>query len=173
MPSSSTTSTHLEKSLITHFRRIFIHLSLSARWEELDYLLDTFASTLDLSDHSLQLAFYPSSLPRQERNTAAVRAEIEVLEDLSRRSRALKASERVDEAGTKCADIGWGLKGVGREREGEMWCGFERVLERLAWEVEGEEEKRVMEPVLMLAAEEDEERMARARRAQVEVVEID
>jgi hypothetical protein len=62
MPSSSTTSTHLEKSLITHFRRIFIHLSLSARWEELDYLLDTFASTLDLSDHSLQLAFYPSSL---------------------------------------------------------------------------------------------------------------
>jgi hypothetical protein len=54
-----------------------------------------------------------------------------------------------------------------------MWCGFERVLERLAWEVEGEEEKRVMEPVLMLAAEEDEERMARARRAQVEVVEID
>jgi hypothetical protein len=114
MPSSSTTTTHLETSLITTFRPIFMHLSLSARWEELDYLLDTFSQTLDLSDHSLQLAFYPSSLPWQERSTAAVRAEIEALDRVRARSAAMK---------------------------GSMWCGFERVLGRLAWDVEAEGEQ--------------------------------
>jgi hypothetical protein len=62
MPSSSSNKTHLETSLIASFRPIFMHLSLSSRWEELDYLLDTFSQTLDLSDHSLQLAFNPFSL---------------------------------------------------------------------------------------------------------------
>jgi hypothetical protein len=174
MPSSSSNTTHLEKSLATHFRRIFIHLSMSSRWEELDYLLDTFASTLDLSDHSLQLAFYPLSLPWHERTTVAVRAEIEALDQMRGRSNAMKSSERICKAGTKCADIGWVLKGVGREKEGEMWCGFERVLEKLAWEVE-EDEKRAQQAILMLPTAE-EERRVRARRAQVEgmeVVEID
>jgi hypothetical protein len=141
MPSSSTNQTHLERSLITAFRPIFMHLSLSARWEELDYLLDTFSQTLDLSDHSLQLAFYPSSLPWQERSTPVVRAEIEALDRVRGRSAAMKGSERICEAGTKCADIGWLLRGVGREKEGEMWCGFERVLGRLAWDVEAEGEQ--------------------------------
>jgi hypothetical protein len=171
MPSSSSNTTHLEKSLVTHFRRIFVHLSMSSRWEELDYLLDTFASTLDLSDHSLQVAFYPSSLPWQERTTSAVRAEIELLEELRRRSGAMKGSERVCQAGNKCADIGWVLKGFGREREGEMWCGFERVLERLAGEVE-EDEKRAQQPIFTLPMAEDERR-ARTQVQRMEVVEID
>jgi hypothetical protein len=138
MPSSSSNKTHLETSLIASFRPIFMHLSLSSRWEELDYLLDTFSQTLDLSDHSLQLAFNPSSLSWQERSTPAVRAEIEALDRVRARSAAMKGSERIFEAGTKCADIGWVLRGVGRDGEGSMWCGFERVLGRLAGDVEAE-----------------------------------
>jgi hypothetical protein len=106
MPSSSSNKTHLETSLIASFRPIFMHLSLSSRWEELDYLLDTFSQTLDLSDHSLQLAFNPSSLSWQVRSTSAVRAEIEALDRVRARSAAMKGSERILRPGRSVRILG-------------------------------------------------------------------
>jgi hypothetical protein len=71
--------------------------------------------------------------------------------------------------------MGWVLIGVGRKREGEMWCGFEGDLNEIGWRVEEEERARAA----WVAAEEEKRARARlgvqmqlqARRR--EVVEID
>jgi hypothetical protein len=175
MSSSSTGTTHLERTLIAHFRRVYVHLHLSARRAELDYLLDKLTTLLDLSDARLQLALYPASLPFEER--AKARADIEVMDNIGRVSKGLKISDRIYEAGSACGDMGWVLIGVGRKREGEMWCGFEGDLNEIGWRVEEEERARAA----WVAAE--EEKRARARlgvqvQAQLqarrrEVVEID
>ena len=139
MASSSTGATHLERTLTAHFRRVYIHLHLSARRSELDYLLPHFIPLLDLSDERLQQALFPTSLPLEER--ANSHADVEVMADTRRVSKGMKVSERIYEAGRACGDVGWVLVGVGRKGEGEEWCEFERALGGIAWRVE-EEEKR-------------------------------
>lgn len=173
MSSSSAGTTHLECTLIAHFRRVYVHLHLSARRDELDYLLDKFVPLLDLSDERLQLALYPASLPLEERANA--HADIEAMANIRRASKGKKSSDRISEAGSACGDMGWLLMGVGRKGEGEEWCEFERLLGGIAWREEEDERARAA----WMAAE--EERRARGRvRVQVharahrrEVVEID
>jgi hypothetical protein len=176
MSSSSTGTTHLERSLIAHFRRVYVHLHLSARRAELDYLLDRLTTLLDLSDARLQLALYPASLPWGEERAKA-HADIEVMDNIRRVSKGLKTSDRIYEAGSACGDMGWVLIRVGRKVEGELWCGFEGELGEIAWRVEEEERARAA----WVAAEEEKRARARARlgvQVQVqahrrEVVEID
>jgi hypothetical protein len=155
MSSSSTGTTHLEISLVAHFRRVYVHLHLSACRAELDYLLTTFTSLLDLSSTRLQLALRPGSLPLQER--AKARADVEAMASLGCASKAMKRCERILQAGYACGDMGWLLKRVGRTKEGEQWCEFDRLLEVLAWEVKGREDAKAA----LVAAE--EKRRARAR----------
>ena len=93
MASSSAGATHLERTLTAHFRKIYIHLHLSARRSELDYLLSHFIPLLDLSDERLQQALFPASLPLEER--ANSHADVEVMEDIRRVSKGKKVSERI------------------------------------------------------------------------------
>lgn len=171
MASSSTGTTHLERTLIAHFRRVYVHLHLSARRDELDYLLDKVIALLDLSDARLQLAFYPSSLLLRER--AAAHADIEVMANIRRVSRAMKVCDRIYEAGNACGDMGWALMRVGRKEEGERWCEFDGQLNGIAWQVEQEERARAA----WRAAEDEREKSARVQTfVHVygrEVVEID
>jgi hypothetical protein len=133
MPSSSTGTTCVEQALAAHFRRVFVHLSLSSQHTELEYLIDQFADTFDLTDTQLQRALYPNSLPSQEREKA--RDKIEALEHLRCESRALKWCNRIIEASNACGDMGWMLKQVGRTKEGEQWCEYDRLLTILACEL--------------------------------------
>ena len=173
MSSSTTGTTHLERALTAHFRKVYIHLHLSARFTELDFLLSKFTALLDLSDVRLQLALYPASLPPQER--AKVQTDIEAMDNIRRVSKGMKGSERIYEAGSACADMGWCLIGAGRKREGEVWCGFDGELGDIAWRVEQDE--RVW--AAQVAAEEERRKRDRegvvgfARAYEREVVEID
>ncbi|GAB7329331.1 hypothetical protein MBLNU13_g01127t1 [Cladosporium sp. NU13] len=97
MSSSSTGTTHLERTLTAHFRRVYIHLHLSARRSELDYLLSHFTTLLDLSDSRLQLALFPASLPLEDRANA--HADIEVMENIRRVSKGMKAKGEEEGAG--------------------------------------------------------------------------
>lgn len=173
MSSSSTGTTHLERTLTAHFRRVYLHLHLSSRHAELDYLLSKFTTLLDLSSARLQLALYPASLPFQERANA--RADIEAMADIRRVSLSMKASDRIYEAGSACGDMGWCLIRAGRKAEGGMWCGFDGELGEIAWRVEQDE--RVW--AAQVAAEEERRKRPRegvlgfARAYGREVVEID
>ena len=140
MPSSSNGTTHVEKTLVAHFRKVYVHLRLSARRDELDYLIDHFIGILDLSDTRLQYALYPASLPLQER--AKAHADIAMMNILGRASKALKLFDRIYEAGNACGNMGWLLKQAGRQKEGEQWCEFDRLLEMIAWQVSDEEKAK-------------------------------
>ena len=109
------------------------------------------------------------------RERTKAHADIEAIANISRASRAMKVCERIYQAGSACGDMGWLLKRAGRQREGEQWCEFDRLLEGLAWEVKSEEDAKAA----LVAAEEKRRARARSRvqvQAQVhrrEVVEID
>lgn len=176
MPSSSNGSTHAETALITHFRRVFVHLGLSDRKDEREFLIDRLVETLELSDTDLQHELYPSTLPLSKR--ARAQCAVDNLEKLSRESRAMKLCDRICDAGTACGDIGWFLKQVGRTKEGEQWCEYDSHLNWMACKVFEEEKAREA----AIAAEEGrraaqrEQMQLRVRRAQVqrsEVIELD
>lgn len=155
MSSSSNGNTHVERTLVAHFRRVYVHLQLSTCREELNILKEHFIETLDLPETRLQFALYPHALTLHER--AKAQADVEVMMDLRRVSKAMKQCDRICEAGSACGDMGWLLKQVGRENEGKQWCEFNRLLLKLAWKVSKEERARAA----LMAAE--KERRARAR----------
>lgn len=158
MSSSSTGTTHLERTLVAHFRRVYVHMYLSARRPELYSLIHRFTSLLDLSYERLQPILFPAPLPLEDRANAC--AEIEAMANIRRVSKGMKASARIYEAGSACGDMGWALMGVGRKGEGEVWCEVERLLGEIGWQVEEEEKAKAA----WMAAE--EEKRAR-RRVQV------
>ena len=144
-----------------------MHLHLSTRRDELDYLLNKVTLLLDLSDSRLQQAFYPSSLHLQDL------ADIKAMATLRRVSRSMPVCNRIYEAGNACGDMGWALIGVGRKEEGERWCEFDGQLNEIAWQVEQEERAKAAR----IAAEEEREKRARVQTFVHmygrEVVEID
>lgn len=152
-----------------------MHLNVANRADEREYLIDRFIEMLELSDLRLQHALYPSTLPLLKR--ARAQADIEILERLTRESRAMKLCDRICEAGTACSDIGWFLNQVGRTKEGEKWLEYDSALSQVAWRVYEEEKARAA------ARAAEEERIAqrasviRARlglqRQRGEVVELD